>query len=101
MTDSELTEALDDERLAPFLPLISEVWSDGELTDLEIAAVCMAVIQHPGTDLSCRSALERWLDPDNPPRRRDLDALRAHVANSAPSLSPEAVSLAGLGLARL
>lgn len=41
MTTLEL--ALNDERLAPFLPLVASVWEDGQLTELEIAAVCMPI----------------------------------------------------------
>jgi hypothetical protein len=83
MTTLELTKTLDDERLSPFLPLISEVWEDGTLTDLEIAAVCMALIRHPHTDLSCNSALQGWLDPAHPPTVRDLEALRERIEQGA------------------
>ena len=80
MKTLNLADTLKDERLAPFLPLIASVWDDGQLSDLEIAAVCMAVIQNPDIDLTCKEALEQWLDPHHPPSRRDLDAVRAHLA---------------------
>jgi hypothetical protein len=79
MTTLELAETLNDERLAPFLPLIESVWADGDPTDLEIAAVCMEVIQRPGIDLSCKEALQHWLDPAHPPTTEDLAALRARI----------------------
>ncbi len=79
MTTLELAETLNDERLAPFLPLIDSVWEDGDLTDLEIAAVCMEVIQRPGVDLSCKEALQHWLDPAHPPTAEDLAALRVRI----------------------
>lgn len=82
MTTMELTASLNDERLAPFLPLIASVWEDGDLTDLEIAAVCLAVLRRPGVDLSCKEALQRWLDPAHPPSVGDLAALEAHVARA-------------------
>lgn len=82
MKTLNLADTLHDERLAPFLPLVVSVWEDGELSDLEIAAVCMAVIQDPHVDLSCREALERWLNPNHPPSAEDLDALRAHITNT-------------------
>lgn len=44
MTTIELTESLEDERLAPILPLIAEVWRDGEPSDLEVAAICLEVL---------------------------------------------------------
>ena len=81
MKTLNLADTLDDERLVPFLPLIASVWEDGELSDIEIAAVCMAVIQNPEVDLTCKEALERWLDPSNPPSTRDLDALNARIAD--------------------
>ena len=81
MKTLNLADTLDDERLVPFLPLIASVWEDGELSDIEIAAVCMAVIQNPEVDLTCKEALERWLDPNNPPSTRDLDALNARIVD--------------------
>lgn len=82
MTTMELTASLNDERLAPFFPLIASVWEDGDLTDLEIAAVCLAVLRRPGSGLSCKEALQRWLDPAYPPSVGELAALRAHVAQA-------------------
>lgn len=79
MTTLELAETLNDERLVPFLPLIDSVWEDGDLTDLEIAAVCMEVIQRPDVDLSCKEALQHWLDPVHPPTAEDLAALRTRI----------------------
>ncbi len=79
MTTLERTETLNDESLAPFLPLIESVWENGDLTDLEIAAVCMEVIQSPGVDLSCKEALQHWLDPAHPPTPGDFAALTARI----------------------
>ena len=90
-----LIDTLDDERLVPFLPLLSEVWADGELTDLEIAAVCMALTRRPEIDLSCKDALQHWLDPDNPPAAGDLEALRSRIRLSA-DLEPPACRLTNL-----
>ncbi|MFO7549728.1 MAG: hypothetical protein R6X29_12790 [Acidimicrobiia bacterium] len=83
MTTTELARSLADERLAPFLPLIAEAWEDGDPTDLEIAAICLAVLRKPGIDLTCREALESWLDPTRPPAAGDLAVLRAHLAATA------------------
>jgi len=77
------TTALTDQRLTELLPLISEAWDDGELTDVEIAAVCMALLRNPDIDLSCREALHEWLDPDDPPTEQDLQALRSRLAADA------------------
>jgi hypothetical protein len=80
MKTLNLTGTLDDERLAPLLPLVASVWEDGELSDLEIAAVCMAVIQNPEVDLSCKEALRHWLDPNHPPSAHDLEDLNARIS---------------------
>jgi len=77
-----LADTLHDERLVPFLPMLSAVWADGHLTDLEIAAVCMALTRRPEIDLSCKEALQHWLDPANPPTANDLEALRSRIRQS-------------------
>jgi hypothetical protein len=87
MTTLDLAETLNDERLIPLFPLIASVWEDGELTDLEIAAVCLAVIRRPGVDLGCKEALQHWLDPAHPPSVEDLEALRAHISRSSVAAS--------------
>ena len=48
-----------------FLPLIASAWKEGELSDLELAAVCLEIIQDPNLDLSCRETLQQWLDSSN------------------------------------
>jgi len=45
-----------------FLPLIASAWKEGELSDLELAAVCLEIIRDPTLDLSCRETLQQWLD---------------------------------------
>jgi len=82
-----LADTLNDERLAPFLPMLSAVWADGELTDLEIAAVCMELTRRPEIDLSCKEALQHWLDPDNPPTADDLMSLRSRIRRSGKAAS--------------
>jgi hypothetical protein len=82
MKTLNLTDTLKDQRLAPFLPLVAAVWDDGDLSDLEVAAVCMAIIRDPDMDLSCKEALQGWLDPNHPPSAHDLAALNSHVARS-------------------
>ncbi len=83
MSPTELTTTLDDDRIAPVLPLISEAWADGELTELEIAAVCMALILKNAGEVSCNETLHRWLDPDHPPSAEDLVALRRRIKLAA------------------
>ncbi len=45
-----------------FLPLVASAWNEGELSDLELAAVCLEIIRNPSLDLSCRETLRQWLD---------------------------------------
>lgn len=87
MTAPDLIETLTDERLAPLLPLVDAVWDNGTPSDIEIAAVCMAVLRIQGIDLTCKEALRHWLDPENPPSSQDLAALHAHVTASLASVA--------------
>ena len=81
MMTTERTEILNDERLAPVLSLIDEAWADGELTDTEIAAVCMALIRRSPTEISCRETLRSWLDREQPPTAEELEELRARIGS--------------------
>ncbi len=56
---------------------------DGELSEIEITVVCVAVIRSTEVDLSCEEALERRLDPNRPPSADELVALKAHLTGSA------------------
>ncbi|NQV06105.1 hypothetical protein HQ535_06120 [bacterium] len=69
-----------DDRLAPLIPLITEAWADGELTDIEIAAVCMALIRESDVDVSCSETLGRWLDANRPPSPEEWADLRLRLA---------------------
>jgi hypothetical protein len=48
-----------------FLLLIASAWKEGELSDVELAAVCLEIIQDPNLGLSCRETLQQWLDSSN------------------------------------
>ncbi len=51
--------------LEAFLPLVASAWKEGGISDIALAAVCLEIIQDPDLDLSCREALQQWLDsPD-------------------------------------
>ena len=47
--------------LDAFLPLVASAWKEGELSDLELAAVCLEIIQDPNLDLSCSETLRQRL----------------------------------------
>jgi hypothetical protein len=83
MIGTEPPRSLADERLDPLIPVISE---NGGLTDLELAAVCLAILLTPGIDLTCREALERWLDSTHPPPVGEL-LLASVGARRAPAVS--------------
>ncbi len=55
------TKPSHDPRLDAFRPLVASAWKDGELSDLELAAVCLEIMRDPTLDLSCREALNAWL----------------------------------------
>lgn len=59
-----------------FLTLIASAWKDGELSDLQLAAVCLEIIQDPNLDLSCRETLQKWLDSSD-----GQDMIRAHTSD--------------------
>lgn len=61
MTTTE-THIAQNTDLDEFRPLVASAWKEGELSDLELAAVCLEIMRNPASDLSCRETLDRWLD---------------------------------------
>jgi len=87
-----------DPSLRPFLPMLYVAWADGELTDAEIGSLCSRLNEMDGIDLSCREALERWLDPHDPPTSEELGILLEAIREAASSMSDrERRSLTDLG----
>ena len=64
-----------DRALLPFLPLLYVAWADGDLERHEIEAARAKLKAVPELTPAQRSALERWLDPANPPDASDLQGL--------------------------
>jgi hypothetical protein len=56
------TQAAHNVDLDEFLPLVASAYKEGELSDLELAAVCLEIIRDPSLDLSCRDTLDRLLE---------------------------------------
>lgn len=81
MTTTRTEPILHDDRLAPLLPMIEQAWADGGPTELEMAAICMALLRHSGADHSCSHSLHRWLDLEQPPSPEDLAALASRMAS--------------------
>ncbi len=99
-TDFALADAIDDQRVRPFLPLVYAAWADGELTSEEIAGICTAVALYPGIDVDCQVALRHWLDPTDPPTPADLELLRQRINQWTALLdAPAAASAVDLGIA--
>ena len=78
MTTSHPANPLENERLEAALPVVAAAWADGELTDLELAAACMAILRDPNIDLSCRETLERSLQLAQPIPEKAFASLGAH-----------------------
>jgi hypothetical protein len=61
MTESD-TNTANQADLDAFRPLVASAWKEGELSELELAAVCLEIMRDPTSDLSCRDALNAWFD---------------------------------------
>ena len=87
---------LDDPRLVAFLPMLYVAWADGELEPEELALV-RDELEAAGTEAG---ALDRWLDPANPPESVELIDLLGTIRRRAADLSEgERASLAAVGIA--
>jgi acyl-CoA oxidase len=96
----DLATSIDDDRLRPFLPLVYVAWSDGELAPEEITGICELVAGYSGIDQDCQMALQRWLDPLDPPSPQELEMLRLEIVEWTETLSGETPSsLVDLGVA--
>jgi hypothetical protein len=69
--------------LDSFLPLVASAWDEGELSDLELAAVCLEIIRDPSLDLSCRETLRQWLNSSEGQDR--LDSIETPTSPSVSS----------------
>ena len=78
--------------LDAFLPVVASAWNDGELSDLELAAVCLEIIRDPSLDLSCRETLRQWLEPPGGQARPSSSEIPTSAA--APSTQLQARSAA-------
>lgn len=94
MTDRDNPALLQTHGADTVLPLLEAVWGDGRLTDLEIAAICMAIVRHPHRGLTCREALGTWIDPGDPTTVEEIRVLRAQMSRSdaIPSTDGDAAS---------
>ncbi|MBX3187491.1 MAG: acyl-CoA dehydrogenase family protein [Labilithrix sp.] len=90
MTDkSSRTTLLEDPQLRPFLPLLWVAWSDGDMEEDDLAALCARVEAMPWLRPAARIALAAWLDPSAPPSAEERAALIDAVERVSATLSPE------------
>lgn len=86
--------------LLPFLPLLYVAWSDGNMELEELRAICGRVLDVWKMTPEDRERFVRWLDPDQPPTRAELDEMLARVREAAVGLTGrDRRSLTELGLA--
>lgn len=80
--------------VAPFLPVLSAAWADGELTAAEVAGISpwLGLLNDGLGDL-----LRPWLDPAHPPSAARLRQILGALRTVAEKL-PAPLSLSGLGL---
>ncbi|MEM8964341.1 MAG: acyl-CoA dehydrogenase [Acidobacteriota bacterium] len=99
MTSDRLA-ILDDPHLFSFMPMLYVAWSDGELSDVEMTAICQHVSRTAELPEPCTHLLGRWLDPADPPSARELETLVKTIRTRAADLpNRDKLSLTGLGLA--
>lgn len=93
----ELPWPAEDRPLLAFLPMIYVAWADGELGRDEIAAIRERVEEVP-LDERSRRRLAAWLDPDEPPPPRELQAMLRLVRRAGEELEEgDRAGLADLG----
>lgn len=90
--------ALDEPRLAAYLPLVYFAWADGDLEPAEIADIRARVEAGTGLPAASRALLCSWLDPGAAPSAGELAALLASLERSARALPASCLrSLSTLG----
>jgi acyl-CoA oxidase len=89
-----------DPAILPFAPMIYVAWADGVLGAGELDAIRARVAAHAWPDGRARDAVERWLDPGDPPAAVELEGLLSLIrARSSRLPVDERRTLARLGLA--
>jgi acyl-CoA oxidase len=90
----------DADDLLPLLPLIYVAWSDGILDPTELQAIRERMIEVGELSPKARTALEGWLNPDDPPGGEEISRLRERIRDEAARIPRgERRSLARLGVA--
>ncbi|HSH44970.1 MAG TPA: acyl-CoA dehydrogenase family protein, partial [Longimicrobiales bacterium] len=87
-SDTSQTPHVHDEIL-PLAPLIYVAWADRHLSRREAAAIRRVVREPQWRDTGVPAALERWLDPRNPPEPQRLQALLESIRSHAAAVPPE------------
>lgn len=87
---SDRVQALDDPQLRTLAPLLYVAWADYNLPDEEKRALADRLKAQPWLRPAAREIALRWLDPEAPPSRLELDQLSQLVARIAKTASPRA-----------
>ena len=66
-TAADLRWPDDRPELLPFLPLVYVAWSDGVLSEADLARIAERTLRHEWLDDDARALLSVWLDPGAPP----------------------------------
>lgn len=79
---------LDDPQLRGFLPLLYVAWADGDLEDADRVVLAAHLARQPWLRPAARAALDRWLDPNEPPSPRELALVKAALVSAVSALPP-------------
>lgn len=94
------TQILDkNPHLYSFLPILYLIWSDANLREEEIQAVCEIIDGDQSWTEKDRKLLMGFLDPQNPPSPVQLKSWLADIRMATSSMSPEAkTTLSAIGM---
>src|SRR5687768_10135144 len=91
---------IDDPQLQSFLPLLWVIWADGDADDAERENLRARVAAAPWLRPVARTAIDAWLDPDDPPNANEVAHLRTVLERVSATLADDRRrSLVGLAAA--
>jgi acyl-CoA oxidase len=98
-TAAAVTDLIDNEYLAPLVPMIYVAWADGDLTDRETERIRGKAARETWLEPDEQRVLGQWLDPEDPPTARQMNRLLAWLRSVRAEMSAdERCSLADLGV---
>jgi acyl-CoA oxidase len=98
-TAATVTDLIENEYLAPLVPMIYVAWADGDLTSGEIERIRGMAANETWLEPEEQRVLGQWLDADDPPTARQMNRLLAWLRSVRAEMSAdERCSLADLGV---